>query len=766
MPLVLAESWLRAANSGAAPVWLVAITYGATTIKAVSASCAQFKYPESVLDVDPFSAEIDVLTRKLKISETEVKVQDAWLRPHLVANRLQGQKCQIKLGFTSIPEADFCSCSCGPIEEITPDGIRDDGIITLTVCSVLALLEKAEISGAWFNIHPLQALYKGDGTGILERCQIPAAMIDTASFDPTDGRYSTISHWCVSRVWDWDVMKPENGLELADSVCNLLNGQLVETEDGLVSFKRFDSTAAIVDTFTMNDVLEDGPIEPDAFNQNVINQFSMSFGGGQYTDHGWVTFELNDTDSQSAYAYPGTAKRVLPHKIKTEWIGSYHAMPSADLAAGAASVTVQAQVHAISGNRATYPGPQPASASVSASRPVWLYVGNILNPAEPGEVVKATACTVSTATSATVQSYADPGLGTTPDMTYRNSMAFSSMTRGQLGTTDQAHSRSTQTCQTNVWDISILATLGQELLQRFKYGCDPIRLYTSTAKMALQRGDLIGTVFPGLLGYGMDGDDGSRKWEVTRKEVSATRIGWTIAPAGVVANSGGGRGYGRDKLVGSPQLSAGVSFAEASRGIVSNGAVWSAGAALAAGMSAGASAFAGGRKTLAAVPAHTFDSSKDTWVAADAITGDVAYYPVNNGAAMPTKQEREVWLAKVVTNGAAVTSIDNSIKETLPLDYDKVKDGATWIKVQNVSAGHQVVAASIASNAVEEAKINAGAVTEGKLGAGAVTSGKIGDRAVGAAAVADGAIGGVHVSKYVIGSYANGNANFGKRTRQ
>ena len=89
------------------------------------------------------------------------------------------------------------------------------------------------------------------------------------------------------------------------------------------------------------------------------------------------------------------------------------------------------------------------------------------------------------------------------------------------------------------------------------------------------------------------------------------------------------------------------------------------------------------------------------------------------------------------------------------LQLDGIKDGSTYKRITAVSAGHQVQAASIASNAVEEAKINTGAVTNAKLGASAVTAAK----------VASDAIAAVHVDSGDVRGPINRNAYFVQRTR-
>ncbi len=86
------------------------------------------------------------------------------------------------------------------------------------------------------------------------------------------------------------------------------------------------------------------------------------------------------------------------------------------------------------------------------------------------------------------------------------------------------------------------------------------------------------------------------------------------------------------------------------------GLVWAATSGLAAGMSAGLAYITGKRLTPTAIATNTFTASKDTYVYLDS-TGTVQYNPQTNGAAEPTIPTNYITLAKVVTNGSAVTSV-------------------------------------------------------------------------------------------------------------
>lgn len=90
--------------------------------------------------------------------------------------------------------------------------------------------------------------------------------------------------------------------------------------------------------------------------------------------------------------------------------------------------------------------------------------------------------------------------------------------------------------------------------------------------------------------------------------------------------------------------------------VAAPGLVWAATSGLAAGMSVGVVYIGGVRVPVSAITSRTFTASKDTYVSVNN-AGTVAYSEVANNAAPPTLPANSVWLAKVVTNGSAVTSV-------------------------------------------------------------------------------------------------------------
>ena len=104
-------------------------------------------------------------------------------------------------------------------------------------------------------------------------------------------------------------------------------------------------------------------------------------------------------------------------------------------------------------------------------------------------------------------------------------------------------------------------------------------------------------------------------------------------------------------------------FNEALGDFVASGCVWSATTGLGATMTAGVVYIDGKRLSVSSVASRTFTASKDTYVTVSN-TGVLGYSEVANGATGPAASAGSIFLAKVVTNGSAVTSVtlggDNS----------------------------------------------------------------------------------------------------------
>ncbi len=96
---------------------------------------------------------------------------------------------------------------------------------------------------------------------------------------------------------------------------------------------------------------------------------------------------------------------------------------------------------------------------------------------------------------------------------------------------------------------------------------------------------------------------------------------------------------------------------ESNVSFVASGCIWSATSGLSAAMTSGVLYVANGaRLAISAIVTRAFTASRDTYVDFSS-AGAVGYSEVTNGAAAPALAADSIRVAKVVTNGSAVTSV-------------------------------------------------------------------------------------------------------------
>lgn len=112
---------------------------------------------------------------------------------------------------------------------------------------------------------------------------------------------------------------------------------------------------------------------------------------------------------------------------------------------------------------------------------------------------------------------------------------------------------------------------------------------------------------------------------------------------------------------------------------VSSGCVWNTVSGLSGTMSSGTLFINGLMVTVNGVVSNTFNASKDTYIDID-YNGNVYYQAIANGANAPALTANSIRVAKVVTNGSAITSVvqtgvdSNNVQiyptsPTLPLNW-------------------------------------------------------------------------------------------------
>lgn len=686
MTLSLHATWVAAVTRANPEIrYLVEINDGTNTHTAISGLCDNFVYPVSLRDVTPVSSELDPITRQTQIGSVTLEFEDLWLRSILVANRLKGKKVSIKLGAKEVSEANFVTTFTGIIEKIIPRA-GNPPVIQVQVLDTFSWLKTHKITGVWFSKHPLEVI-----ESILTRAGVPSSLIDSTSFDPSDSAYSTISHLTVSRgglrgspQFSEGVNDPTEARELIDQLCELLNGQLIVNESGQVAFSLFDSTAASVADWTTDHILS---IEQEEIDANVINRVTVHSAkrpDGQHGNEFQVNYSQNDTDSQSAYSYPGESDRIYEQEFKTEWLNVAHGNVYAGTGApgtntiGAADTSLQLctyQLPAFSGCRQAGPS-QPSDATLASGRVAYLQLMGGGAGTYQTEIVKVTAISFNTAYKGDII-YRDPD-STTDTITEPDGYIRCTLTvqRAQFGTTAVSGVKTIA-----AFDITVPVYMADSRIERFGGGAPVVIVTTNFSEYDKQVGDLVTITYDGYVSYGRDGLTTSTKWEIISKEEdlfgSTPQIRWKLMFAGtaVPTKTHLVRRAANDHI--GAQMKDSLKNTDVNRSIVANGLVASKVTGLQAKLTAGTISNGATRTDIESDVTHTVTASKDTYVAVSRLTGAVAFVEVDNDDPEPTAPDDSDYVAKVVSDGTEITSVDTSIRKTTAVSGAKLLESST-----------------------------------------------------------------------------------------
>jgi hypothetical protein len=715
------DSWKVAMRtSGARPSLLVQIdTDGSTSFHFVSQWGASLGYPVSVSGMTPLQAKMDPRTRKPQAGGFTIDFKDDGALRRLNRDyRLKGKRVIVKLGYEGLASGSYQALVRGRIDDVLPSS--DHTRLELKCTDAFSLLRDSLVTGEWKSRHPLDVI-----NDILTAIALPTDLIDTTTLDRSASANSSFAHYLVNRTVfledDRRVVNPESGLKLVEELCALLNGSLVPLEDGKIAFKRYDYTAAAVAAWDTSVIRN---LRVREVHGNIVNKFSMLMGwvnagdanaaayngGGRNATENTpdgadyrYQFDLADVDSLAAYAYPGMSDGIYKDGASTKWVGMETA-----LKATMTDATTSMQCHALAlpgfcGSLGQGGGGYTAY-TLSSGNPGYFRVGN--------EVVKATAVSFATDSEtigpdvdedgqvvgdAEVEGTASAATGTHnpgPHGGHADVLtATYTVARAQFGTTAVAH-----TLAEHVVDITIGANLALALVGRFSNGCPIVEVDVPLSEHFVQLVDLVTLTHPAFAYYGMDGVTASTKWEVCGKQVtplgSGAGITFTLAMAPTppsftkafswwdvlvnfdwTANAAPPQGWNRGIRNRAGELLRGETLAQ---GYVVSGCTVTSPSNLRIAISSGEVRGPGGILRKVAAMSRTYDvvASKDSYIYFDTSTGMYTNRWVNNGAGAPTAGPTEVFIAKVVSNGSAVTSISTTGKKTLPIRGDRLEAGS------------------------------------------------------------------------------------------
>jgi hypothetical protein len=648
MAISVTDTWRRGVQRRNQRLrYLAIIDDGTTQWKSLSGSCDQFSYQTGLAEApSPVAAEVDPITREVSIGELVAQFRDKYLRPIVVNNRLKGQLLTVKIGSADIPENDFCFYASGVINKIVGDG--SGNVISVSCLDAFSILNDAKITGSWVDKHLIEVLYYGDGTGILEKAGVPTALINTSTFDP--GNYtSSISHWNTFRMsrresnanplW---ISEPTSAWELVAEVLFLLSGTIVIDEEGKLSFTRFDSTATPVCTWRERDIKEFDHLEDKT---QIINRVIIEFFGDSRRD-GRVEWEHNDTDSQSDHAFKGGSDRIYEKKYSTQWVNAWGVVGGAGgISDSDTSMSLMSHFTAcFTGMRGALAGPQPTDNTISVTRPAYVMirdsVGNF-------EVVKITSATTSGVGS--YKYFYDEN--STKQGPYSNVMTVNTMVRGQFGTTPAAWGQFAPAI-----DITQPIAVAENIIKRWSYGVDIVEISTSMAEFDKQLADLVYLNYKYFVAYDVDGLDGTQAFEIVKKEPrpEENKIVWWLAYAGEITPTSSYNQRQPSGWTTFDRVMYSLIKGHVVLPTVASGLEFSIDSGFDGDISAG-NLIIFNHSTYIPGESFTFTASKDTYVTYNMLAGDWNMYEVTNDAAVPTKAELEIWIAKVVTDGSGIT---------------------------------------------------------------------------------------------------------------
>ena len=688
MALTLNANWRRAMEqSGAEPRFHVRIETGSGDINGLDGEVDNKGIAfgtggtdVGIVQVTPLTQEIDVFSRRMQISSVFVTVHDKWIRDFMIANRLRGQSVRIRLGERSLPLLNFEDYFNGVIDSIQPSG--DGQTVVLTCVDYIAYLRTQKVVGYWNQQHPLQVI-----DDILTKAGVPAGLIESTSLDPSTAAFDEIGHFVVGRSEasgfagdDHTVREPTEPWELINQLLIMCNGSLVTNEDGKLEFKIFDSAAATVADWTDEQIgdFQQMQLEENAINRVVcgflgfpreyeqtVSVSSSNINGVQTQTPNKVQkmaqgFQFDETASQAAFADAvGGGPGIYEANVNMPWVTG---VLRNDLGFTAVEdpITLQWWGSSFCGTRGIRPGPQPAEAVVSGSKPAYIYL--------QGEILEVTSITDAAGPTYDRGSYEQvdpeqPFSTQAIDVELDMGLLELAVTRAQFGTTAVA-STDFNSIDDYVLDVTIPVYVCQKLLERFAFGAFMIQVRTSIREYDKQLLDLVTIDNRNFIGFGFDGmTAGAGKWEIIQKEVDLygdpPGINWVLQfiPSDSITVTA--RSWLASHRRSSEQSDIEeISASATSQGYLAEGFTVTSTGGLGIEISSGR--IGGHRKTgrTFSTVAKTLAANSDVYIWLDYLNMVFGFLTVPNSDPEPDRPKNGVFIAKVITGAATVSSIE------------------------------------------------------------------------------------------------------------
>ena len=620
-------------------------------------------------DVTSIAQSVDPVTRKVQHGEMTLNLfDDGKIRALAGSKKFKGKVATIKLGDASLAFSDFVGIFRGTIGAITPI----PGGLSIKVRAFTHQFKDVITYRTYIDEHPFTAVSQ-----MLQDCGVAAADIDTASFTPSN--HADISHYNYtsfalynSTEGSGGTMPPAfggsefqptevsfSGIVRASQEINVegfidetmrLTRSTLLTDPGTGDIKigRYDASEAVTKHFTVDDYRD---FEQDEEGLQIISEVQTSFSKVS------SKIALVQLDSTAETAFGASD---FSHTVNYLSGSSLHF----DTAfAGGSTAFFGYGGYGICGTRGSTSGSQPADAKISSTRPYFgLYHGEVLK-----SITAFSAFSLGISYQ-TIDHDGDPsGTVSGSPLTLTTTL----VSRPFAGT-EAAGVESSAVGTQAVTDATIAFEYGVYLLGRMSNSCPKVTLSTGLEHLNIEIADLVSLDSDLFLSVplGLNGLDSNTKFEVTKREI--TPIGDSIGITFELT-------YATTSSAPSVTVTPSVPLAPsatldrvpktqfiAARAGGSNGAVIdnqtstfgvTATSGLGVSVAAGAVSAAGVIVASEAAQALTMTASKNTYIGINPMTNGYYVQETSTSAAEPPLGPAEVRLAKVVTDGSAVTSV-------------------------------------------------------------------------------------------------------------
>ena len=620
-----------------------------------------------LLSVTSISQEYDPLERDIQVATLQLEVIDNdHMRGVMENYSFYDADCLVYLISPEILTSDGVLIFRGRVESVR----GEQGSIIFDVTEYQSKLSNHDSSRTYLSDHPLEVLNQA-----FQDVGIPSGNIDSASF--ASDAFSDISHYCFSSYGingfltvdealtlrrspsEGDIAFrptmmtiPQSGLArvLPDKFLKeyqqLTQSVALVDEAGVIKMVKVESSTDVTRHFTTDDY-RDFEQDPDPAFYNVI---TVNLGLGTRE----TPMTIKDDTSVTAYGERVAEISSVYLSPASGWeFGSRLDYPSS----GKITITAPA-ASGFAGTRNLHPDTQTAADKIDADNPFYgLYRSEIIKTT--GNTVRGTATTGTLAPFA-MYNVAGARINEVVDVyaIELNTMA-SRPFAGTEAVSDEFPYLFT--------DITAVYNFATTALTRYSNSAPKIIFTAGLEFVNIELGDLISIdndffVSPELR---LSALDSSVKFEVVGREImpvgddvgvrfTAVYITKTSAPAtsiAVIVPPNPKESLGSDSFRTAAALKAGMDHS------VLNGLDASATSGLGYSIAPGALSTGASVRQMTTAITATATASKDTYLGIDAQGGQVIFQEVSTGAAEPALSNGEIRIAKIVSDGSAVSSV-------------------------------------------------------------------------------------------------------------